>query len=78
MRYTQIQRIISKYKPRSIIEIGTFNGERAAQMLTKAHQYNSEVSYYGYDLFEEATPETDKAEFNVKKHNNFFIKNIWL
>ena len=27
------------------------------------------LDYYGFDLFEDATIETDKEDFNVKAHN---------
>jgi len=55
-------------KPRTIVEVGTWNGLRALEMLRCARQYSRSVSYVGYDLFEGATAETDAAEFNVKPH----------
>ena len=37
-------------------------------MATKALEESDKVHYTGFDLFEEATAETDAEEFNVKKH----------
>lgn len=37
-------------------------------MLRAARQVQNKVAYIGYDLFEDATPETDSAELNVKPH----------
>jgi hypothetical protein len=41
--------------------VGTWNGGRALEM-------NQYAVYYGFDLFEDATSQTDTAEFNVKPH----------
>jgi hypothetical protein len=37
-------------------------------MATEALKHNPEVAYWGYDLFEDATEETDARELNVKRH----------
>lgn len=73
-RYTQLLQLIDVFRPRSILEIGTFNGHNAVRMITQAQKYNPEIMYVGYDLFENATAETDAAEFNVKPHNS--IKDV--
>jgi predicted O-methyltransferase YrrM len=65
MRYDQLHQAVAFKKPRAILEIGTWNGMRALNMLTICPT----AKYYGFDLFEDATDETDKAEFNVKPHN---------
>ncbi len=67
-RYTQIIDLIREVKPSSIVEIGTWNGFRAMEMAKEALKYNRCVMYYGFDLFEFATDETDKEEKNVKPH----------
>lgn len=64
MRYNQLIDAVRKKQPRAILEIGTWNGERARQMLNLAPK----ATYYGFDLFEEATRETDISEMNVKPH----------
>ena len=65
MRYEQLIAAVAVMQPRAILEIGTWNGGRALQML----EASPGSRYYGFDLFEDATPETDALEFNVKPHN---------
>lgn len=68
MRYSQIIDVINETKPKSILEVGTWTGQRAVQMCQAALVHNTNISYLGFDLFEEATPETDAKELNVKAH----------
>ena len=68
-RYQQIVQIMTKYKPKTVIETGTWNGGRAIEMALTAFQYSDTFTYHGYDLFEDATVETDHVEFNGKAHN---------
>ena len=69
-RYKQLMQLVMFYKPKSIIETGTWNGGRAIQMAMAAFQHTDKVTYTGYDLFEEATTESDKIELNTKAHNS--------
>ena len=69
-RYDRLIELIDKYKPQTIVEIGTWTGTSAIRMIQAASKYHNKIYYVGYDLFEEATPETDREEFNVKPHNN--------
>lgn len=66
MRYEQLHAAVMHKQPTAILEVGTWNGARAKTMLTLSPR----SKYYGFDLFEDATDETDKAEFNVKRHNS--------
>jgi len=68
-RYSQIVDLIRHYKPKSIIETGTWNGGRAIEMALTVFEYTDTLNYVGYDLFEDATVETDHEEFNGKAHN---------
>ena len=68
-RYQQISQIMRKYKPKTVIETGTWNGGRAIEMALTAFDYTDTFTYHGYDLFEDATIETDHEEFNSKAHN---------
>ena len=68
-RYKQLADLVRCYKPKTILETGTWNGGRAIEMALAAFQKTDEVHYIGYDLFEDATTETDHEEFNVKPHN---------
>ena len=69
-RYEQLLKIIDLIRPKTIIEIGTFDGDNAIRMIQRAREYTADVTYIGYDLFEAATTETDKEEFNVKEHHS--------
>jgi len=68
-RYKQLADVIRQYKPKSIIETGTWNGGRAIEMALAAFENQDEILYRGFDLFEDGTPETDAEEFNLKAHN---------
>ena len=68
-RYKQLADLIRFYKPTTILETGTWNGGRAIEMALASFDNNDKVHYVGYDLFEDATIETDKEEFNAKPHN---------
>jgi len=70
MRYDQILKVIDLVKPKSIVEIGTWSGDNAIRMIFQASRHHPQITYTGYDLFEEATAETDAVEFNVKPHNS--------
>lgn len=67
-RYNQLIDIIRDIRPREIVEVGTWNGIRAMLMAEEALKHQEQVHYTGFDLFEHATEETDKREFNVKPH----------
>jgi tetrahydromethanopterin S-methyltransferase subunit F len=72
-RYKQLADTIRFYSKDcdafSIVETGTWNGGRAIEMALAAFENVDEVHYRGFDLFEEATEETDKEELNIKAHN---------
>ena len=68
-RYAKNAELIRHFKPKTILETGTWNGGRAIEMALAAFENTDKVDYYGFDLFEDATIETDKEEFNVKAHN---------
>lgn len=67
-RYKQLTDLIAHVKPRTIVETGTWNGDRAIEMATEALKYQKDVRYLGFDLFDGATAETDSRELNVKRH----------
>jgi predicted O-methyltransferase YrrM len=66
VRYSHLIARVREAQPSAIIEIGTWNGDRARQMLEAA----PEARYVGFDLFDSATPATDAVEFNVKPHHS--------
>jgi predicted O-methyltransferase YrrM len=76
VRYLQIYEIIARHKPNSIIEIGTWNGERALQMVRTVLKYVPKVHYIGYDLFDIDCLDIHKREHNwdpeCQKVNNLY------
>lgn len=64
LRYRQLIDIAADLQPKVIIEVGTWNGQRAVEL----HQVCPQAEYYGFDLFELADEETDRVEMNVKSH----------
>lgn len=69
-RYDQILKIIDQIKPKKIVEVGVFNGDRAVLMSKTALKHNKDVEYVGYDLFEEANHMTNTEEMNAKKNHS--------
>ena len=72
-RYKQLATMVRHYSEDKdvfiIAETGTWNGGRAIEMALAAFDNVDEVHYMGFDLFEQATDETDKLELNIKGHN---------
>lgn len=55
-RYQQLLVEIKKLKPKSILEVGTWNGKHAKAMIKTAQKYvtnSKDIIYYGFDLFED-------------------------
>jgi predicted O-methyltransferase YrrM len=69
-RYNQLLDLIDENKPKRICEIGTWNGNRAIQMLQQAGKHHSaeRLRYQGFDLFDQQTGEQFTREFS---------KNAW-
>ena len=65
-RYDQLHFAVREKQPTAILEVGTWNGARAIALLTRCPT----AKYYGFDLFEDATADTDKDEFNCKPHTS--------
>ena len=63
-RYKNLNQTIDQLKPKNIMEIGVWNGNRSLQMITAAQKYHSpeKINYYGFDLFEDLTLEKFKEE----------------
>ena len=70
-RYEHLLQAIREKQPTAIMEIGVWNGMRALSMLNLAPK----AKYYGFDLFEDATAQTDKEELNSKPHNA--MQTVW-
>lgn len=65
-RYSQILDVMDEMKPSSIVEIGTWNGNRALQMIQQAAKYQpiQDVFYQGFDLFDSMTGEQFRRELS--------------
>lgn len=66
VRYEAITRQIEALRPRALIEVGTWNGDRAISMATAALGVSKNVFYLGFDLFEDITRGQAKKELHVK------------
>ena len=67
-RYVQIPPLVRHFAPREILEVGTWSGWRAVQMALISLERGLDVSYKGFDVFEDFTVEFDAKEMNVKPH----------
>lgn len=68
-RYKNIFELIEEIKPKTIMEIGTWNGNHAEQMIRLAQKFNNPITYYGFDLFEDFN--LAKKEFCPKQPASF-------
>src|SRR3989344_6541148 len=65
-RYYYLFETIRKTRPKNIMEIGTWNGKRAEEMINEAKSFYpvDKIDYYGFDLFEEMTKEMLEKEIS--------------
>jgi methyltransferase family protein len=65
-RYEYLFETIGEKHCRRIMEIGTWNGRRALQMIERAKEFHpaEEIEYYGFDLFELMTKEVHEKELS--------------
>ena len=60
-RYHALTKIIQEHRCKKIMEIGVWTGMQAEIMIREAKKKNgTSVEYYGFDLFEDMTPELFK------------------
>lgn len=59
-RYEHIPEIIKQNKCKVLMEIGAYRGIRAEKMILAALETPGDVSYYGFDLFEDYDSDTNK------------------
>ena len=67
-RYAQLYQTIAVQQPKNMAEIGVFNGETALHMIKVARNIRpssaAPLEYFGFDLFEDMTPEIHSAELS--------------
>ena len=71
-RYMQLLAAVRQAQPKAILAVGTWNGAQALNMLRLAPEG---CKYYGFDLFEDASTETDREEMNVKPH--YYMEKVY-
>ncbi|MBM3281257.1 MAG: class I SAM-dependent methyltransferase [Candidatus Harrisonbacteria bacterium] len=67
-RYRNIYRILQKTRPKRIMEIGVWTGERSIRMIETLKKYYAAdaIDYYGFDLFEDLSDEQLVSEVSKK------------
>ena len=65
-RYKNLLYIIKEIKPHKLLEIGVYDGKHSLLMIETAKLFNSNIEYFGFDLFEDLTKEKFKEEFSKK------------
>ncbi len=65
-RYNALMRVIDRVKPKNVLEVGTWSGRRASQMIQRAAGYRpiETILYAGFDLFEEMTEDLFRMELS--------------
>ncbi len=75
-RYSYILILILLHRPKSILEVGVYNGIRAKQMIEAAKVFNSKISYYGFDLFEQMNTKIFKDELSKLPPTKKYMENF--
>jgi hypothetical protein len=65
-RYAQLTEALKRTRCETLVEIGTWNGRRAEELVAAALRRSPTVAYYGFDLFEQLTEEDLAAEFSKR------------
>ncbi len=65
-RYRQILRVVERLRPRSILEVGVFQGRRGVEMIEAATLSRpvEEIEYFGFDLFDKMTSDVMRDELS--------------
>jgi hypothetical protein len=65
-RYGQLTDALQEMECRTLVEVGTWNGERAKELVRAALRKNRAITYHGFDLFEALTDEELDAELSKR------------
>ena len=63
-RYRYLFKILIEEKPKSILEIGVYQGKRSSEMISLAESIAGNIKFFGFDLFEKITKEKIRSEFS--------------
>lgn len=77
-RYKNLFRTIRALKAKKIMEVGTWTGSRATQMIKVAAEAFpiTEISYYGFDLFEEMDDDKYVKEISKRPPTFAVVKEV--
>ncbi len=76
-RYATLIQEVKKAKPKIIMEIGVWKGDTAIKLINEALLVNNNVTYLGYDLFEELTQHIIKLEHCKPTDKPCSMQAIW-
>lgn len=65
-RYAQLTQILATMRCENLVEIGTWNGRRAEELVAAALRRARAVTYHGFDLFEALSDEDLSAELSKR------------
>ena len=67
-RYRNLFRLVHERRSRTLLEVGTYDGEHARQLIETAglHWPRAEIQYFGFDLFEDLTDDDLRREFSKR------------
>lgn len=65
-RYDQLTDALKDMQCRTLVEVGTWNGERAKELVAAALRSNPASTYHGFDLFEALTDDELNAELSKR------------
>lgn len=67
-RYRNLFRLVRERGCRTLLEVGTYDGEHARQLIDTARLRwpRGEIAYYGFDLFEDLTEDDLRREFSKR------------
>lgn len=76
-RYGYLIKAVRESKAKKVMEIGTWRGHHALEMIEEAKKHHpvNEIEYYGFDLFELLDSQTGKKEFSAPPLSLADIKN---
>ncbi len=77
-RYGQILKAIAARRPRTIVEVGVHTAARAKEMIETAARWHpaSEITYFGFDLFDLMTGELLEQELSKKPLTEAQVRDI--
>lgn len=77
-RYKNLLRAIHTHQCKQIVEVGVYNGQTARKMIQTASISHrpAEISYHGFDLFEELTDVELESELSKRPHSQAAVQSL--